>query len=88
MGGGRREGPQCAHQCFGIRICLLVQQNLGNLVMATVSGYMKCGQVVVGHIIYGYVVLNQELNAVEMVPLGRHVQWRQAILEVEREGAE
>lgn len=54
--------------------------------MATVSGYMKCSQVVVGHIIHRYVVLNQELNAVEMVPLGRHVQRRQAILEVESGG--
>jgi len=56
--------PLCTHQCFGIRISFLVQENLGNFVMATVGGNMQRSQIVVSDVIYRHIVLNEKLNTV------------------------
>lgn len=72
---------RATHQGFGIGVSFLVQENLGDFVMATVGGHVQGGQVVVGDVIHGHVMLEEELDTVQMVPLRGHVQWGQPILE-------
>ena len=52
--------------------------------MATVGSHVQGGQVVVGDVVHGHIVLEEKLNTVQMVPLCSHVQWRQSILEHSR----
>lgn len=78
----------CTHQCFGIRISFLVQENLGDFVVATVGSDVQRSQVVIGDVVHRHVVLNQELNTVQVIPLCCHVQRRQTVLPTERPGAD
>lgn len=48
--------------------------------MPTVSGDMQRRKVVVGDVVHRHVVLEQELDAVQVVPLSGHVERRQAVL--------
>lgn len=52
------------HQGFGIGVSFLIQKNLGNFVMAAVGRHVEGSQVVVGDIVHGHVVLQEELDAV------------------------
>ena len=49
--------------------------------MAAVGGDVQRRQVVVGHVVHGHLVVQQQLDAVEVVALRRHVERRQAVLE-------
>lgn len=42
---------------------------------------MQRRQVVVGHVVHGHLVVQQQLDAVEVVALRRHVERRQTVLE-------
>lgn len=68
------------HQSLGIRVGLLVHDELGHLVVTTVGSNVQRRQVVVGYVVHGHIVLEQELDAVEVVPLSGHVERRQTIL--------
>lgn len=68
------------HQSLGIGVGLLVQDKLGHLVVAAVGGNVQRRQVVVGDIVHGHVVLQQELHTVEVVALSGHVERRQTVL--------
>lgn len=61
------------HQCLCIGVCLLVHNDLGHLIVAAVGGHMQRRQVVVGHVVHGHVVVQQQLDAVQMVALRGHV---------------
>lgn len=76
---------RATHQGFGIGVSFLVQENLGDFVMATVGGHMQGGQVVVGDVIHRHVMLEEKLDTVQVIPLRGHVQWGQSILEHTRE---
>ena len=52
------------HQGFGIGVSFLVQENLGDFVMATVRSHVQGGQVVIGDVIHGHVMLEEKLDAV------------------------
>ena len=69
-----------SHQCLGVGVGLLVHDDLCHLVVAAVGGYVQRRQVVVGHVVHGHLVVQQQLDTVEMVALRRHVQRRQAVL--------
>lgn len=56
--------------------------------MTTVGSHMQCRQIVVGDVIHWHVVAEQELDTVEVVPLGGHVEWRQTVLQLEHTGRE
>ncbi|TNN84795.1 hypothetical protein EYF80_004840 [Liparis tanakae] len=45
------------------------------------GGHVQRRQVVVGHVVHGNLVVQQQLDAVEVVALRRHVERRQAVLE-------
>lgn len=60
---GRTDG-RTTHQGFGIGVSFLIQKNLGNFVMAAVGRHVEGSQVVVGDIVHGHVVLQEELDAV------------------------
>lgn len=69
------------HQGFGIGVRFLVQEDLGDFVMPTVGSHVEGSQVVIGDVIHGHVMLEEKLDAVQVIPLCGHVQWRQSILE-------
>jgi len=69
-----------AIQGFGIGVRFLVQENLGDFVMATVGSHVQGSQVVIGDVIHGHVMLEEKLHTVQVIPLCGHVQWRQSIL--------
>lgn len=66
--------PPCPYQSLGVRVGLLVHDELGHLVVATVGGDVQRRQVVVGDVVHRHVVLEQELDAVQVVPLSGHVE--------------
>lgn len=66
--------PRCAYQSLGIRVGLLVHNELGHLVVTTVGSDVQRRQVVVGDVVHRHVMLEQELDAVQMVPLSGHVE--------------
>ncbi len=68
------------HQCFGVGVGLLVHDDLCHLVMPAVGGHVQRRQVVVGNVVHGRVVVQQQLDAVEVVTLRRHVEGRQTVL--------
>lgn len=72
--------PVKPYQCSSIGIGLLVQQKLGDSVMATVSCHVQRCEVVQCDIINRRLVLQQEFNTLYVVSLGRHVQWGQSVL--------
>lgn len=72
--------PLYPYQSLGVRVGLLVHDELGHLVVTTVGSNVQCRQVVVGNVVHGHVVLEQELDTVEVVPLSGHVEWRQTVL--------
>lgn len=49
--------------------------------MATVGSHVQGSQVVIGDVVHGHVMLEEKLDAVQVIPLRGHVQWRQSILE-------
>lgn len=69
------------HQCLGVGVGLLVHDDLRHLVVAAVGGDVQRRQVVVGHVVHGHLVVQQQLDAVEVVALRRHVERRQTVLE-------
>lgn len=76
--------PFHPHQCLGVGVGLLVHDDLCHLVVAAVGGHVQRRQVVVGHVVHGNLMVQQQLDAVEVVALSRHVEGRQAILEARR----
>lgn len=56
--------------------------------MTAVGSHMQWRQVVVGNVIHWHVVAEQELDTVEVVPLGGHVERRQTVLQLEHTGRE
>jgi len=70
----------CSHQGFSVRVGLLINDDFGHFIMSAVSGHVQCRQVIVGDIIHGGIVLEEQLDTVQVIPLGRHVQRRQTIL--------
>ena len=73
--------PPHPHQCLGVGVGLLVHDDLRHLVVAAVGGDVQRRQVVVGHVVHGHLVVQQQLDAVEVVALRRHVERRQAVLQ-------
>lgn len=73
--------PSGPHQCLGVGVGLLVHDDLRHLVVAAVGGHVQRRQVVVGDVVHGHVVVQQQLDAVEVVALRRHVERRQTVLE-------
>lgn len=69
-----------SHQGFSVRVGLLINDDFGHFVMSAVSGHVQCRQVIVGDIIHGGIVLEEQLDTVQVIPLGRHVQRRQTVL--------
>lgn len=69
------------HQCLGVGVGLFVHDDLCHLVMPTVGGHVQRRQVVIGHVVHGHLVVQQQLDAVEVVALRRHVEGRQTVLE-------
>ncbi len=69
------------HQCFGVGVGLLVHDDLCHLVVSTVGSHMQRCQVVIGNIVHWHIVVQQQLDAVEVVTLRRHVEGRQTILD-------
>jgi len=69
------------HQCLGVGVGLLVHDDLRHLVVPAVGGHVQRRQVVVGYVVHGNLVVQQQLDAVEVVALRRHVERRQAVLE-------
>lgn len=63
-----------SYQSLGIWIGLFVHKKLCHLVVTTVSSDVQSRQIVVGDIIHGHVMLQQELDAVQVVPLSSHVE--------------
>lgn len=61
-----------------------VQQYFGHTVVAAVCRHMQRGKVVQCDVIDLCVVLQKLLDAVHVVPLCCHVDWRQAILQTKR----
>lgn len=72
--------PVKPYQCSSIGIGLLVQQKLGDSVVATVSCHVQRCEVVQCDIINRRLVLQQEFHTLYVVSLGRHVQWGQSVL--------
>lgn len=68
------------YQCSDIGIGLLVQQKLGDSVVATVSGDVQRREVVQRDIVDRRLVLQQEFDTLYVVSLGRHVQRGQSVL--------
>jgi hypothetical protein len=52
------------HQGFGIGVSLLIQENLGDFVMATVGSHMEGSQIVIGDVVHGHIMLEEKLDAV------------------------
>ena len=75
-----RLAPVSTYQCSNVGIGLLVQQKLGDSIVATVSGHVQRCEVVQCDIVNRRLVLQQEFNALYVVSLGRHVQRRQSVL--------
>lgn len=71
------------YQGLCVWIGLLVQKKLGHLIVTAVGGDVQGRQVVVGNVVHGHVVPEQELDTVEVVPLSGHVERRQTVLQVE-----
>jgi len=69
-----------SYQCPGVGVCPLVQQQLGDAVVSAVRGHVQGGQVVQRDVVDGRLVLQQVLHTLHVVALGRHVEWRQAVL--------
>ncbi len=78
--------PSFPYQSLSVRVGLLVQNELGHLVVTTVGGDVQCRQVVVGDVVHRHVVLEQQLDAVQVVSLSGHVERRQAVLRGEERG--
>lgn len=74
-----------AHQCPGVGICPLVQQQLGDPVVSTVGGHVERRQVVQSHIVHRSLMLQQVLDTVNVVPLRPHVERGQPVLEGQEE---
>lgn len=72
--------PLFPYQGLGIGVGLLVHDELRHLVVATVGSNVERRQVVVGDVVHRHVMLEQKLDAVQVVPLSGHVQRRQAVL--------
>lgn len=68
------------YQSSDVGIGLLVQQELGDSVVAAVSRDVQRCEVVQCDVIDRGLVLQQELQALDVVSLGRHVQRRQSVL--------
>lgn len=72
--------PRPTHQGAGVGIGPLVQQQLGDTVVAAVRCHVQCCQVVQCDIIHRRLVLQQVLDTLDMVSLGCHVQGGQPVL--------
>lgn len=72
--------PVSTYQCSDVGIGLLVQQQLGDSIVAAVSGHVQRCEVVQCDIVNRRLVLQQEFNTLYMVSLGRHVQRGQSVL--------
>lgn len=68
------------YQGPGIRIGPLVQEELGDAVVAAVCGDVEGRQVVQRDVVHRRLVLQQVLHTLHVVPLRGHVQRRQPIL--------
>ena len=68
------------HQRAGVGLRPLVQQHFSHAVVAAVRRYMQRGQVVQRDVIDLRVVLQQLANAVQVIPLSRHVDRRKPVL--------
>lgn len=69
------------HQCFRVGVRLLIHDDLGHLVVTAVGGHVQCRQVVIGDVVHGHVMMQEKLDAVQMVALRGHVERRQTVLE-------
>ncbi len=74
------QGVWLSHQGFSVRVGLLIHDDFGHFEMSAVSGHVKCRQVIIGDIIHGSIVLKEQLDTVQVITLGRHVQRRQTVL--------
>ena len=81
-----RYQPLYPHQCLGVGVGLLVHDELRHLVVTTVGGDVQRRQVVVGDVVHRHVVVEQELDTVQVVPLSGHVERWQTVLQVEERG--
>lgn len=68
------------YQGTSIGICSLVQEELGDTIVATVRSHMEGSQVIQRDIIHRSFVLQEMFDTFHMVPLGRHVKWGEPIL--------
>lgn len=68
------------HQCFGVGVRLLIHDDFGHLVVTAVRSHVQRCQVVVGDVVHGHIVMQEQLDAVQMVALRGHVERRQAVL--------
>lgn len=68
-------------QCTRVGFGPFVQQHFGHAVVAAVCRHVQRGKVVQCDVINLCVVLQELLDAVHVVPLCCHVDWRQAILQ-------
>lgn len=66
--------PLYPYQSLGVWVGFLVHDELGHLVVTTVGSDVQRRQVVVGDVVHRHVVLEQELDAVQVVPLSCHVE--------------
>lgn len=67
-------------QCPGVGFGPFVQQHFGHAMVATVCRHMQRSEMVQCNVINLCVVLQKLLDAVHVVTLCCHVDWRQAIL--------
>ena len=81
-----RYQPLYPYQRLGVGVGLLVHDELRHLVVTTVGGDVQRRQVVVGDVVHRHVVVEQELDTVQVVPLSGHVERRQTVLQVEERG--
>lgn len=68
-------------QGSGVGLGSFVQQHFGHAVVAAVGSHVQRREVVQRYVVDFGVVLQQLLNAVHVVTLCRHVDWRQAVLQ-------
>lgn len=68
-------------QGSGVGLGLFVQQHFGHAVVAAVCGHVQRCEVVQRYVVNLSIVLQELLNALHVVTLRRHVDWRQSVLE-------
>lgn len=68
------------YQGASVGIRSLVQKEFGDTIVATVRGHVEGGQVIQCDVVHGSFVLQEVFDALHVVPLGRHVKRREAVL--------